>query len=116
MNEQVKSLLFLGFFVFVLFKACSGCFGTSSPSSLVGNKYELDEYHVVYFKTENLYMIYQEDWKNNFRSSCWGNGTWSAKDGKVFLDVNDSPCISTKDKTGSYSMSIFNSDSKQGDY
>ena len=38
------------------------------------------------------------------------------RDGKVFLDVNDSPCISTKDKTGSYSMSIFNSDSKQGDY
>ena len=53
MNEQFKSLLFLGFFVFVLFKECSGCFGTSSPSSLVGNKYELDEYHVVYFKTQS---------------------------------------------------------------
>ena len=85
----------------------SGISNPSDAESLVGNRYNIDEFHVIGFTTSSRYFIYQEDWRNDFLKTCSGGGNWSVKDEKVIIGSNDSGRISTSEKRGIYSFSDF---------
>lgn len=74
---------------------------TLTKNDLVGRKFDLDAFHVVEFKTESRYWIYQKP------LNCGGEGNWSISNEKVVLENNDSNCESTKKMATSYSFSRF---------
>ena len=96
--------LFLLLFVLPFLLSCgedSTMEREKTAQDFVGKTFEIDAYHMIEFKTESSYWIYQK------QLSCGGDGYWSIENGKILLGPNDSRCESTRKIQGSFEMSKF---------
>ncbi len=90
-------LLCLTFFSISFLTSCD-----PTVSDLIGKEFAMnDGYHIIKFKSETSYYVYQKPY------NCGGDGSWSFNDGKVILGPNDSNCESTRELEDTYDISLF---------